>query len=165
MSTKTYIKTLLLVTLALLSLGGLLLHLRIHPPTDQAYNYIPVVAGLLGVAVIPLLLAFRRTLDLGYILNGLFVIVGTITMAHLSIVHWTQPTTLVSVLLKTTLADILILSGKLFLGKAIFDLETRGYDATLLMAGKWWRYPCLGWWLIHFVAIAAVYALGNLIWR
>ena len=165
MSTKTYLKTLLLVALALLSLGGLLLHLRIHPPTDQAYNAIPLVAGLLGVAVIPLLLAFRRTLDLGYILNGLFVIVGTITMAHYSIVHWPHPTSLASVLLLTTLADILVLWSKLFLGKAVFDLETRGYDAALPMAGKWWRYPCLGWWLIHFVAIAAVYTLGNLFWR
>ena len=165
MSAKNYIKTALLVSLALLALGGLLLHLRIHPPTDHAYNAIPFVAGILGVVLIPVLFWFRKTLDYGYILNGMFVIIGTITMAHYSMIHWTTPASLEAVLFKTTLADILILGGKFFVGKAVFDLETHGYDPNLPQPGKWWRYPCLGWWLIHFAAISAVYALGNFLWR
>ena len=165
MSTKTYIKSLLLISLALLALGGLLLHLRIHPPTDHAYNAIPFMACLLGVVLVPCLFSFRKTLNCGYILNGLLVIIGTITMAQYAIFHWIQPTTLENVLLKTTLADILILSAKFFVGKAVFDLETHGYDPNLKQPGTLWRYPCLGWWAIHLVAISAVYTLGNLWWR
>ena len=165
MSTKTYIKTLLLVALAALSLGGLLLHLRIHSPADHAYNYVPAIAGVLGVLLIPALFSFRKTLDYGYILNGMFVIIGTITMTHYSLVHWTRPATLETLLFKTTLADILILWGKFFVGKAVFDLEMHGYDPNLQQQGKWWRYPCLGWWLIHLVVISAVYGAGNYFWK
>ena len=52
-----------------------------------------------------------------------------------------------------------------FVGKALFDLEFFGYDATRPKKGVTYRYPHLGWWLIHFVLVALVYYLGNRLWR
>lgn len=165
MSTRTYIKSLLLVSLITLAIGGFFLHLRIHPFTEHAYGIVPFISGLLSILLVPCLFSFRKTLDYGYILNGLLVIIGTITMAHFAVAHWPQPVSFEALLLNTTLADILILWAKFFVGKALFDLELYGYDPNRTKAGVSWRYPNLGWWMIHVAAIAAVYWLGNLLWR
>jgi hypothetical protein len=165
MSVRTYIKTILLIALITLSLGGFLLHLRIHPPAKNYSNLIPAVSGILSILVVPVLFSFKKTLAYGYVLNGFQVIVGTIVMAHFSIVHWPNPTTLGSVILNTTLADILILWGKFFVGKSLFDLEFYGYDHSREKKGKTFRYPNLGWWLVHLVTVSVVYTLGSVLWR
>lgn len=165
MPTRTYIKSLLLVSLITLAIGGFFLHLRIHPLTEHAYGAVPFISGLLSILLVPCLFSFRKTLDYGYILNGLLVILGTITMVHFSIDHWPQPVSFKAVLLQTTLADILILWAKFFVGKALFDLELYGYDPNHTKPGASWRYPNLGWWMIHVATISAVYWLGNLLWR
>src|ERR1035437_6351274 len=103
---KTYIKSLLLVSLTTLAIGGFLLQLRIHPLTEHSYGVVPFISGLLSILLVPCLFSFRKTLDYGYILNGLLVILGTITMVHFAIVNWPQPVSFESVLFKTTLADI-----------------------------------------------------------
>jgi hypothetical protein len=108
---------------------------------------------------------FRKTISYGYVLNGFLVIVGTIAMAHFAIAQWPTPTTLGSIIFKTTLADIAILWSKFFVGKALFDLETFGYDPNKAKKGRTYRYPHLGWWLIHLAAISLVYVIGNLVWR
>jgi hypothetical protein len=165
MSIRTYVKSILLSALVVMGLGGLLLHTRIHPVSENASNVVAVVCGVLGVLLVPLLFSFKRTVHYGYVLNGFIVIIGTIVMAHLAIAHPPTPVTLKTLLLQTTLADILILWGKFFVGKAIFDLEFFGYDATREKRGITYRYPHLGWWLIHFVLVALVYFLGNRLWR
>ena len=119
----------------------------------------------MGILLVPLLFSFKRTLDFGYVLNGFLVILGTITMAHFSIVHLPQPFTFGTLLLKTTLADILILFGKFFVGQALFDLELHGYDSNPRRGGVIWRYPSFSWWLVHLAAVSAVYGLGNYLWR
>ena len=165
MTIKAYVKSILLSALIVLGLGGLLLHLRVHPASQNPSNYVALVSGLLSVLLVPLLFGFKKTVHYGYVLNGFLAIVGSIVMAHLSIVHWPTPATLKSILLQTTLADILILWGKFFVGKALFDLEFYGYDAAREKKGIAYRYPNLGWWLIHFVLVAVVYYLGNRFWR
>jgi hypothetical protein len=165
MTIRTYTKSILLVALVTLSLGGFLLHGRIHPVSQNSANFIPLISGVLSILVIPMLFSFKKTIEYGYVLNGFLVIIGTIGMAHLSIVHWPAPATLGSIILKTTLADILILWSKFFIGKAFFDLEFYGYDPRRAKKGKTYRYPNLGWWTIHLVAISLVYLLGNLVWR
>jgi hypothetical protein len=62
------------------------------------------------------------------------------------------------------LIDILIAWGKFFVGKALFELETFGYDATRPKTGITYRYPNRGWWLIHLTAVSFVYYLGNRLW-
>jgi len=165
MTIRTYTKSILLVALVTLSLGGFLLHVRIHPVSQNSSNLIPLISGALSILVIPLLFSFKKTIEYGYVLNGLLAIVGTIGMAHFSIVHWPAPATLGSIILKTTLADILIVWSKFFIGKALFDLEFYGYDPRQAKKGKTYRYPNLGWWMVHLVAISLVYLLGNLVWR
>jgi hypothetical protein len=124
-----------------------------------------LISGVLSILVIPMLFSFKKTIEYGYVLNGFLVIIGTVGMAHFSIVHWPAPATLGSIILKTMLADILILWSKFFIGKALFDLEIYGYDPHKAKKGKTYRYPNLGWWTIHLVAISLVYLLGNLVWR
>jgi hypothetical protein len=139
--------------------------MRIHPVSQNPSNVIPFISGVLSILVIPLLCSFKKTIEYGYVINGLLVIVGTIGMAHFSIVHWPNPTTLGSIIFKTLLADIVLLWNKFFIGKALFDLEFFGYDPTRAKKGKTYRYPNLGWWMIHLVAISLVYLLGSLWWR
>ncbi|MBI2440001.1 MAG: hypothetical protein HYV35_01370 [Lentisphaerae bacterium] len=155
----------LLLALILMALGGFLLHLRIHPFAQNSSNLLPIVAGLISIIVIPALFSFRKTIAYGYVLNGLLVIVGTIVMAHYAMAHKPDPLTWRSLLIGTTLADILVLWGKFFIGQALFDLEMFGYDRQPARAGRSWRYPNLGWWFIHLLAIAYIYALGNIWWR
>src|ERR1035437_7928193 len=99
---KTYIKSLLLVSLTTLAIGGFLLQLRIHPLTEHAYGAVPFVAGLLSILLVPCLFSFRKTLDYGYILNGLLVILGTITMVHFSLANWPKLVSFEALLLQTT---------------------------------------------------------------
>jgi hypothetical protein len=165
MTVRTYTKSILLVGLLTLSIGGLLLHSRIHPVKANYSNLVPAVSGLLSVLVVPLLFCFRRTIAYGYVLNGFLVITGTITMAHFSIVHWPSPATVQAVILNTTLADILILWAKFFIGKALFDLEFFGYEAAKEKKGLTYRYPNMGWWLVHLAAVSFVYYLGHILWR
>jgi len=105
--------------LFLLSLGGLLLHLRLHPPAEEASHWIPVVFGVLTVLVLPILFNSPRTVALAYLLNAVAVVVGTVTMAWYSIEHWEGPVTWDAIVLKSTLADILILAAKLPIAHAI----------------------------------------------
>jgi hypothetical protein len=165
MTVRTYTKTILLAALITLSLGGFLLHSRIHPIAKNPANLIPAISCLLSIFVIPALFSFKKTVEYGYVLNGFLVIIGTIAMAHLSLVNWPAPATVGAILFKTTLADILILWGKFFVGKALFDLEFFGYDPRKTKKGKTYRYPNLGWWLIHLAVISLVYVLGNQLWR
>ena len=85
MTIRTYVRSLLLIVLIILSLGGFLLHLRIHPISKNISNLIPVVSGILSLVVVPVFFYFKNTIAYGYVLNGFLVIVGTIAMTHFSI--------------------------------------------------------------------------------
>jgi hypothetical protein len=165
MTIRTYVKSTLLAALVALSLGGFLLHLRIHPAAHNPANVMPVISGVLSILVVPLLFSFKETIAYGYVVNGFLAIIGTILMAHFSIAHWPQPATLGSIILNTTFADIVIVWTKFFVGKALFDLEVYGYDPVKTKKGTTYRYPHLGWWMVHFMSISLVYILGNLVWR
>ncbi len=165
MTIRSYVKLTLLTGLVAISLGGFLLHARIHPPSQNTSNLIPLISGILSVIVVPLLFAGKKTISYGYTLNGFQVIIGSIAMAHFAAAHWPQPATVEAVVLKTTLPDIVVLWTKFFIGKAIFDLELFGYDPNRNKAGKSYRYPNTGWWLIHLAAVSIVYTLGGLLWR
>lgn len=102
-----------ILALVLISLGGLLLHLRIHWPADKAANWIPAVSGAIGVIVLPFLFNSPRTVGAAYLLNAVSVLVGTVMMAAFSVTHWQGPVSVSAILLKSTLADILVLAAKL----------------------------------------------------
>jgi hypothetical protein len=165
MTVRTYTKSMLMAGLLVLSIGGLLLHSRIHPVSGNSSNFVPAVSGVLSILIVPLLFLFRKTIAYGYVLNGFTVIIGTVTMAHFSIAHWPAQTTVQAILLNTLLADILMLWGKFFVGKAIFDLEFFGYDAVKEKKGQTIRYPNMGWWFVHLAGVSVVYYLGHILWR
>src|SRR5208337_172455 len=165
MTIRTYIKATLLLALVAVSLGGLMLHLRIHPVSKNTSNFLPLLSGILSVIIVPLLFSSKKTISYGYTLNGFMVIVGTIAMAHFSVMNWPQPSSLESIVLKTTLPDIMVLWTKFFIGKALFDLELFGYDSGRNKMGLTYRYPNTGWWLVHFTVVSMVYALSNWLWR
>lgn len=155
----------LIVGLFLLAFGGLLLHTIIHPAFLRSYGFVPLVAGILSVILVPLLFWFRPTVQYAYVINGFLVILGTIAMAHFSIFHFSGPLTIGNILFKTLLADISILWGKFAVGKALFDLELLSTDKDTIPKGRYFRYPNMGWWWVHLLAWSAVYALGNLLWK
>lgn len=166
MNRKNMIKITLVTGLFLISLGGWMLHLRIHPfSADDTQNIVPLISGVISVFCLPLLFYFRKTVTLAYVVNGFLVIAGTVTMTHLSIATFKDLVTLPNVLLKSTLADIAILWGKFALGRALFILEFLKSDSDIVPKGRFFRYPNMGWWWVHLFAISSVYSLGNMLWK
>lgn len=106
----------LILAFVLLSVGGLMLHIRIHPPAASLFNWIPVAFGAINILLLPLLFRRAGTAPLAFMLCCITVIAGTIGMAYYSIVEWKEPVTLYTVLFKSTLADIVILMMKVPLG-------------------------------------------------
>jgi hypothetical protein len=127
-SAKTYIRSILLGALVTLSVAGFMIHTRIHLIAENPSFIVPFIAGLLNIAVIPALFCFKKTLAYGYVLNGFLCIIGTVIMGHFAIARWFAPTSPPDILLKSMLIDILIVWAKFFVGKALFELETFGYD-------------------------------------
>ncbi len=104
----------------LISLGGLLMHLRSHPPFRfdpfeiVLDGMLPFLLGLVSVFVLPFMLNCKRTILWAVMLNLLFVSVGTVSMVYHSATHWEagMPLTISNLMLETTLAYILILFAK-----------------------------------------------------
>jgi hypothetical protein len=126
MTIQTYIRSILLGALVALSLAGFMIHARIHLIAQNPSFIVPFVAGILNIAVIPALFWFKKTLAYGYVLNGFLCIIGTVTMGYFAIARWSDPKSPPDILLKSMLIDILIVWGKFFVGKALFELETFG---------------------------------------
>jgi hypothetical protein len=166
MKKKEYLRLTLIMAIFFLALGGWLLHLRIHPIAKDAENYIPAVAGFISVIIIPLLFIFRATTPFAYLLNGMTVIIGSITMAHFSIKNPPPLWTLQTILLGTLLADIVMLWGKFAIGKAIFEMEiTINHPEDTVRSGRFFRFPNMGFWLAHAVTLTVVYIIGNYFWK
>lgn len=148
--------------IVLLSLGGWLLHMRAHPvsfdpahPSNPAF-LVPCVAGILGFIATPILLNYRRTFVAGYLLNGMSVVVGAITMASLSLGDLPAPLTIREILFGTMLWSILLLLPKLFLGQIVL-LHYHPNGMGRLFTPFWWTR--------HFIYLSAVFALGHYLWR
>ena len=101
------------------SLGGLLLHLRIHPPKESMFNWVPAAFGAVNAFVLPFLFNTPVTAAWAYLLTWTTVVTGTVTMAYFSIITWGLPVTVKTVMMYSTLPDILILLAKLPLAHRI----------------------------------------------
>jgi hypothetical protein len=153
---------LLVFTLMFMSLGGWLMHLRIHPPPidpDGAHNpafWIPFIFGLINVFVSPILLSFARTLIIGYLMNGISVVIGIILMSTLSLSGLPHPLTFASLVLNTTFPVMILLFGKLFVGQQILlHHHPKGMG----------RMFTVGWWARHFVYLSVIFSIGHFLWR
>jgi hypothetical protein len=166
MKKKDYLRVVLILAIFFLALGGLLLHLRIHPVTKDAENYIPLVAGFISVIIIPVLFIFRSTISFAYLLNGMTVIIGTITMTHFTIENHPPVWTLQTIFLGTLLADIIMLWGKFAVGKALFDLDAViNRPDAVVSGGRFFRFPNMGFWFAHLVTLTIVYIIGGYFWK
>jgi hypothetical protein len=166
MKQKDNLRLLLILALFFLALGGWLLHLRIHPVSKDAEHYIPAVAGFISIFITPLLFIFRRTTPLAYLINGMTVIIGTITMTTFTLEHPPQVWSVQTILFGTLLADIFVLWGKFVLGKALFEMELAiGQPEAPMRKGRFFRYPNMGFWLVHLVTLSIVYTIGHKYWQ
>ena len=145
----------LIFALFLLSAGGWLLHFYRHPIGGNPSHYVPFVLGFVNIIITPLLFNFRKTVIVGYLINGFTVILGTITMAHLSLTALPEPLTLSNILFRTTFAYILLLLPKLFIGQAIL----RYYFPTGVG-----RLFTAFWWARHFLYVIIIYSAGHFLW-
>ena len=151
-----------ILSIFLLSLGGWLLHMRAHPvsfdpanPSNPAF-FVPFVAGILGIVAAPILLNYRRTVVVGYLLNGMSVVIGAITMALLSLGHLPSPLTPRGILFGTMLSSILLLFPKLFLGQIVlYHYHPNGMG----------RLFTPFWWTKHFIYLSVIFTLGHYLWR
>jgi predicted ferric reductase len=107
--------------LVLMSAGGLLLHVRIHPPEATVFNWIPLVVTLFNIFILPFMFDRRRFAPAAYAINWGTVVVGTVTMAFYSIANWEGDVTVTKIFLNTTFPDILILAARLPIGEVIMD--------------------------------------------
>jgi hypothetical protein len=172
MTQKQNLRILLLSALVFLTMGGFLLHYRIHPPVavpwtttaPKPWNMIPVLSGLVSLFVIPPLFYFRKTIAFGYALNGMTAIIGTIAMTQFTLTHPPPAWTLTTILFQSLLADIVLLWAKFAVGKALFELELFRNEETLARKKRFFRYPNMGWWWIHVAALTLVFWLGNRFW-
>jgi len=146
-----------ILALMLLSLGGWMLHFRIHHiSSEHPANFVPFLIGIFNVLIIPQLFNYKKTVIIAYLFNGIGVIIGAIAMATMSLYALPEPLTLTGIIFKTLLADILILSSKLFIGQIILS---HFYPAGL---GQLFT---TSWWIRHFFYLSAVFALGHFLWR
>lgn len=103
----------LILTHILMSLGGLMLHVRIHPPSESLLNWWAPAFGIVNLFVLPFLFSRSSTVSWAYLINFGTVIAGTVGMAYFSFITWKEPITLYSIFLKSTFPDIIILLAKL----------------------------------------------------
>lgn len=165
MKHKDYLRAVLILAIFFLALGGWLLHMRIHPLAKDAENYIPFVAGLLSVTIVPILFTFRPSIPFAYLLNGMLVIIGTIAMVHFSLANPPPVWTVKTIFTGTLLADVALLWGKFAVGKALFELEAAMQHPDLPMrSGRFFRFPNMGFWFSHIIALTVFYIIGGYIW-
>ena len=141
-----------ILALLFLSIGGWLLHLRAHPISGNPANFIPFIFGLLNITIVPFLFNYKRTAIIAYLFNGIGVIIGIIVMVTFSLSALPNPLTVENIILKTTLANIIILFPKLFIGQMILSFY---YPAGL------GRMFTTGWWVRHSCYLAIVFILGH----
>ena len=152
----------LIVALAMMSLGGWLLHYRVHPIVPDAAgirvaeNFVPFAVGLVSVLLTPALLWFRRTLIVGYVLNGVTAVLGAVLMTYYSVTIVRHPVTLAGLITGTLLADVLIAFAKLFVGQRVLLAYHPSGMGRMFTAG---------WWARHVVYISGMFVLGHFLWR
>ncbi len=107
--------------LFLLSLGGLLIHIKIHPVSVTAFNWTPVICAIASTIFIPIMFNYKKTWRWAYILNWATVIIGTMTMAYWSLTAQKLNMSFYDIFVKSTFADIIILGSKLSFGQIIMS--------------------------------------------
>ena len=114
----------LLGALVLLATAGLLVHPRLQ--TGSAANQVVSTAvSVLDLLLVTALFMRRRTALYGHLLNGLFVLYGTVMMGHFSIVrHLAAGGKTAALFLNPGFEGVLTLWADFFAGYALWRLWT-----------------------------------------
>lgn len=145
-----------ILTLLFLSIGGWLLHFRVHPISISPSHYVPFLYGLINIFIVPFLFSTKKTVIVAYAINGFGVIVGSILMTHMSLSSPPDAWTLPAIVFQTTLADIFLLFPKLFIGHTILlHYYPNGLGRLFTTA----------WWVKHFCYVTIVYSAGHFLLR
>jgi hypothetical protein len=143
-------------SLLLISLSGGIFHLNRHPISENPSNFVPFIFGILTIFFVPILLNFKQTYFIAYLINGFSVIIGAVLMATLSISRLTFPISFSDIFFRTLLGDIFILTSKLFIGQMIlYHYHPNGLG----------RLFTAWWWTRHFVYFTTVFSIGHWLWR
>ena len=167
MTQKIYLKAVLIISLVCVSLGGFLLHIRIHTLDSDPSNFVPFIAGIISILAVSSMFMVKNLIPYAYLTNGMLAIIGTITMAHFSVEHWPPQATFSTLFLETLLADIFIVWCAFFIGKALFELNMT-HETNLEKSrpkGRFIRYPNMGYWGIHLIGLGLIYSLGHILWK
>jgi len=114
----------LIVAQVFMSVGGLLLHLRIHH-FDLAAGFsgtffMPTAVGIFDVVVITALLCSKRTVALGFLLNGMACILGVIFMSAFALHHPPAGTGVLPWITSSMFPDISIVVADFFVVRGVW---------------------------------------------
>jgi hypothetical protein len=109
-----------------LSLGGLLTHLRWHPPADSLYYWWAAPMAGVSAVVLPFLFLRASLVGWGCLLNAAAVTVGVVGMLYYSLLTHDGPLTWSALLLTSQVASVVILLAKLPLAHAILVVTRAG---------------------------------------
>jgi hypothetical protein len=121
-------RTQLWFALVFLALGALMLHYRIHPPTDLTHFWATAFC-LTDLVLVSILFLSKSTAVWALLLNGFIAFLGIILMSDLSIVSTYAGSIKVSPrdapfqwLLQTTFPDVAILVADFLVGLALYKV-------------------------------------------
>ena len=112
-TTKLRSVRLLILAHVCISLGGLLIHIKLHPMSQSLYFWWASPVAAFSVLVLPLLFSRSSTVGWAYMLNAATVAIGTLGMAYFSLLKAEGPLPLSLIFVDSTLPNILILLAKL----------------------------------------------------
>jgi len=118
---------LLIIAHICISLGGFLIHLRLHPLGQSLYFWWAAPVAAFSVVVLPFLFARRSTVGWGYMLNAGTVLIGLVGMAYYSLMKADWPITLSFILRESTLPYTFVLLAKLAIAHVIL-VEMRSQE-------------------------------------
>lgn len=95
-----------------ISLGGMLIHLKLHPVGKSLYFLWASPVSAFSLLVIPFLYLRSSTVSWGFMLNAATVLMGTIGMSYYFLLNFEGPLTLSRIIMESTLPGILILWSK-----------------------------------------------------
>jgi len=103
----------------LLSLGGLCLHVGLHPPAKSLYFWWAAPMSGVSLVLMPILFLRASTVGVAVLMNAFAVTAGVVGMAYFSLLTPPVPLTVWTLLGRSTLAPAFILLAKLPLAHAI----------------------------------------------
>ena len=111
-------KILILVHMCM-SLGGVLVHMKLHPMGNSLYYWWASPVSAFSLLVLPFLFARPSTAAWGFMLNAFAVGIGTIGMGYYSLHTFEAPVTLGRLISGSTLPAIMILWIKVLIAYRI----------------------------------------------